>query len=73
MIIEILISLLLSFELLVDVALIKYMCNAHYIKHFLMIYCFSDQAWISNHIHYKVWDEITNPVGFPKFNCAVIE
>ena len=27
-------------------------------------------AWISNYIHYKVWNEITYP--FPNFNgCAV--
>ena len=28
-------------------------------------------AWISNYIHYKVWDEITCP--FPNFNGAIIE
>ena len=28
-------------------------------------------AWISNHIHYKVWDEITYP--FLNFNGASIE
>ena len=27
--------------------------------------------WISNYIHYKVWDEITYP--FPNFNGATIE
>ena len=27
--------------------------------------------WISNYIHYKVWDEITYP--FPNFNSATIE
>ena len=27
--------------------------------------------WISNLIHYKVWDEITNP--FPNFNGATVE
>ena len=29
------------------------------------------QAWISNNIHYKVWDEITYP--FPNFNDATVE
>ena len=29
------------------------------------------KAWISNLIHYKVWDEITHP--FPNFNGATIE
>ena len=28
-------------------------------------------AWISNYIHYNVWDKITYP--FPNFNCATIE
>ena len=28
-------------------------------------------AWISNHIHYKVWGEITYP--FPNFNGATVE
>ena len=28
-------------------------------------------AWISNYIHYKVWDEITNP--FLNFNGATVE
>ena len=28
-------------------------------------------AWISNHIYYKVWNEITNP--FPNFNGETIE
>ena len=28
-------------------------------------------TWISNHIHYKVWDEITYP--FLNFNGATIE
>ena len=28
-------------------------------------------AWISNYIHYKVWDEITYP--FPNFNVEVWE
>ena len=28
-------------------------------------------AWISNYIHYKVWDEITYP--FPNFNSAAVE
>ena len=28
-------------------------------------------AWISNYIHFKMWDEITYP--FPNFNCAAIE
>ena len=28
-------------------------------------------AWISNHIHYKVWDEITYP--FLNFNGATVE
>ena len=28
-------------------------------------------AWISNYIHYKVWDEISCP--FPNFSGAVIE
>ena len=28
-------------------------------------------AWISNYIHYKVWDEITYP--FPNFNSCTIE
>ena len=28
-------------------------------------------AWIHNHIHYKVWDEIPNP--FPNFNGATVE
>ena len=28
-------------------------------------------AWISNYIHYKVWDEITYP--FPNFNSATVE
>ena len=28
-------------------------------------------AWISNHIHYKMWDEITYP--FLNFNGATIE
>ena len=28
-------------------------------------------AWISNHIHYKMWDEMTYP--FPKFNGATVE
>ena len=29
------------------------------------------QAWISNQIHNKTWDEINNP--FPNFNGATIE
>ena len=28
-------------------------------------------AWISNHIHYKMWDEITYP--FLNFNSATVE
>ena len=28
-------------------------------------------AWISNHIHYKMWDEITYP--FLNFNGATVE
>ena len=28
-------------------------------------------AWISNYIHYKMWDEITNP--FTHFNGATVE
>ena len=28
-------------------------------------------AWISNYIHYKVWDEITYP--FPNFNGVTVE
>ena len=28
-------------------------------------------AWINNYIHYKVWNEITNP--FPNFNGATVE
>ena len=28
-------------------------------------------AWISNYIHYEVWDEITDP--FPNFNGATVE
>ena len=28
-------------------------------------------AWISNYIHYKMWDEITHP--FPNFNSANVE
>ena len=28
-------------------------------------------AWISNYIHYKVWDKITYP--FPNFNGATVE
>ena len=28
-------------------------------------------AWISNHIHYKMWNEITSP--FPIFNGATVE
>ena len=28
-------------------------------------------AWISNYIHYKVWDEIIYP--FPNFNGATVE
>ena len=28
-------------------------------------------AWISNHIHYNVWDEITYP--FPNFNGCTVE
>ena len=28
-------------------------------------------AWISNHIHYKLWDEITYP--FINFNGATVE
>ena len=28
-------------------------------------------AWISNYIHYKVWDEITYP--FPNFNSCTVE
>ena len=28
-------------------------------------------AWISNHIHYEMWDEITNP--FLNFNGATVE
>ena len=28
-------------------------------------------AWISNYIHYKVWDEITYP--FLNFNGATVE
>ena len=31
----------------------------------------SIQAWISNYIHYIVWDKITN--SFPNFNCATVE
>ena len=27
-------------------------------------------AWINTDIHYKVWDEITNP--FPNFNGATV-
>ena len=29
------------------------------------------RPWINNHIHYKVWDEITYP--FPNFNSATVE
>ena len=29
------------------------------------------QAWISNSIHYEIWDEITYP--FPKFNGTATE
>ena len=29
------------------------------------------QAWISNYIHYKVWDEITHP--FLNFNGATVD
>ena len=29
------------------------------------------KAWISNYIHYKVWDEITN--SFLIFNSATVE
>ena len=29
------------------------------------------QAWISNYIHYEVWDEITYP--FPNFKSCTIE
>ena len=28
-------------------------------------------AWISNHMHYKVWDEITYPL--PNFNCCTAD
>ena len=28
-------------------------------------------AWVSNHIHYQVWDEITYP--FPNFNSCTVE
>ena len=28
-------------------------------------------TWTSNYIHYKVWDEITDP--FPNFNGATVE
>ena len=28
-------------------------------------------AWISDYIHYKVWDEITYP--FPNFNSGTVE
>ena len=31
----------------------------------------AETAWISNHIHYKVWDEITYP--FLNFNGATVE
>ena len=27
--------------------------------------------WISNYIHYELWDKITYP--FPNFNCAAVE
>ena len=30
-----------------------------------------DTAWINNHIHFKVWDEITHP--FLNSNGAAIE
>ena len=29
------------------------------------------RAWISNYIHYKMWEEITYP--FPDFNGATVE
>ena len=29
------------------------------------------KGWLINYIHYKVWDEITNP--FPNFNGGAIE
>ena len=31
----------------------------------------NNPAWISNYIHYNVWDEITYP--FLKFNSATVE
>ena len=33
--------------------------------------CVISAAWISNYIHYKVWDEIT--YLFPNFNSATVE
>ena len=32
---------------------------------------FTNMAWITNYIHYKVWDEITHP--FPNFNSKAVE
>ena len=41
--------------------------RAHFYQHGLTLI----PAWISNNIHYKVWDEITYP--FLNFNGATIE
>ena len=38
---------------------------------FLSIVAALIPAWISNYIHYKVWDEITYP--FLNFNSATVE
>ena len=42
-------------------------CSGPFYQHDLTL----TPAWISNHIHYKMWDEITYP--FPNFNSCTVE
>ena len=49
-----------------DLLLVQKSCGPFY-KHGLTLI----PAWISNHIHYKVWDEITYP--FLNFNGCTVE
>ena len=37
---------------------------------FWIVWIVKESPWISNHMHNKVWDEITNP--FPNFNSCTI-
>ena len=57
----------LLIQLNIDLVWFGFAIRGHFYQHGLI----SIPAWISNYIHYKVWDGIT--FVFPNFYCAVSE